>query len=55
MDWIRLGNSGKDLAGTGGAFLTVTKAELAKHNKPDDAWLSIRGKNITSIETYLAY
>ncbi|XP_054269559.1 cytochrome b5 reductase 4-like [Macrosteles quadrilineatus] len=50
MDWIRLGNSGKDLTGTGGAYLSVTKAQLAQHNKPDDAWLSIRGKvyNVTS-------
>jgi len=50
MDWIRLGNSGKDLAGTGGAFLNVTKAQLAEHNKQNDAWLSIRGKiyNVTS-------
>uniref|UniRef100_A0A1B6GQD8 Uncharacterized protein n=1 Tax=Cuerna arida TaxID=1464854 RepID=A0A1B6GQD8_9HEMI len=49
MDWIRLGNSGNDLAGTGGAYLSVTKAQLAEHNKRDDAWLSIRGKvyNVT--------
>lgn len=44
MDWIRLGNSGKDLTGVGGAFLNVSKAELEQHNKRNDAWLSIRGK-----------
>lgn len=43
MDWIRLGNSGKDLTGTGGAVLNVTKGMLAQHNQPNDAWLCIRG------------
>lgn len=44
MDWIRLGNSEKDLTGVGGAFLDVTKEQLEKHNKTNDAWLCIRGK-----------
>ncbi|XP_075209988.1 cytochrome b5 reductase 4-like [Lycorma delicatula] len=43
MDWIRLGNSGKDLTGVGGAFTNVTKAELAEHKSMEDAWLCIRG------------
>lgn len=43
MDWIRVGNSGKDLAGTGGSYLSVTNSQLAQHNKSTDAWLSIRG------------
>lgn len=49
MDWIRLGSSGCDLAGTGGVVSAVSHKELAKHCKCDDAWLAIRGKvyNVT--------
>ncbi|XP_052861849.1 cytochrome b5 reductase 4 [Anopheles cruzii] len=49
MDWIRLGNSGVDLTGTGGRVQPVNHAELAQHNRPDDAWMAIRGKvyNVT--------
>jgi cytochrome b involved in lipid metabolism len=49
IDWIRLGGSGRDLAGTRGVITPVSHAELAKHNKIDDAWLAIRGKvyNVT--------
>ena len=43
MDWIRLGKSGQDLAGTGGITQTVTVEELSKHNTEHDAWISIRG------------
>ncbi|XP_072392396.1 cytochrome b5 reductase 4 isoform X2 [Diabrotica undecimpunctata] len=52
MDWIRLGASGKDLTGLGAraGYLSVTKQELAKHNKMDDIWLAIRGRvyNVTA-------
>lgn len=44
MDWIRLGQSGKDLTGVKGQRLMVTPEELAKHNKPDDAWIVIRSE-----------
>jgi cytochrome-b5 reductase len=44
MDWIRLTQSGADLAGTGGQFLQVTLDELKMHNKRKDAWLVINGK-----------
>lgn len=49
MDWVRLGSSGCDLSGTKGLVVPVNHAELAKHNKVDDAWLAIRGKvyNVT--------
>lgn len=43
MDWIRLGNTAKDLSGTGGKVLQVTPEELAKHNKVKDCWMAIRG------------
>lgn len=54
MDWIRLGNSGEDLAGVGGAFLDVTKEQLEKHNKTNDAWLCIRGK-VYNVTKYMDY
>ncbi|XP_050090054.1 cytochrome b5 reductase 4 isoform X2 [Anopheles aquasalis] len=49
MDWIRLGNSGADLTGTGGRTQPVSHAELAKHDRREDAWMAIRGKvyNVT--------
>ncbi|KAK0179940.1 hypothetical protein PV327_005635 [Microctonus hyperodae] len=45
MDWIRLGSSNVDLTGVGGVHQVVTLTELAKHNKRNDAWLAVRGKN----------
>ncbi|XP_065340374.1 cytochrome b5 reductase 4 isoform X1 [Cloeon dipterum] len=49
MDWIRLGNSGKDLTGVGGVPRDVPASELAKHNRQDDAWLAVKGRvyNVT--------
>lgn len=49
MNWIRLCNSGADLAGTGGRVVPVSSAELAKHNQVNDAWMAIRGRvfNVT--------
>jgi cytochrome b involved in lipid metabolism len=44
MDWIRLGNSGKDLQGFGGKFHKVSTAELAGHNSIDDVWICLRGR-----------
>lgn len=43
MDWIRLGNSGKDLQGFKGKFHKVSVEELAQHNSVDDAWICLRG------------
>nr|CAI5823765.1 unnamed protein product [Callosobruchus analis] len=52
MDWIRLGASGRDLTGVGdrAGRMTVTKSELARHNRIDDIWLAVRGRvyNVTS-------
>jgi hypothetical protein len=45
MDWIRLGNSGKDLTGVGGIPRDVPGSELAKHNRREDAWLAIKGES----------
>lgn len=54
MDWIRLGNSGEDLAGTGGQLRPVTRSELSKHNSRQDAWLAIRGM-VYNITRYLDF
>ncbi|XP_059052754.1 cytochrome b5 reductase 4 isoform X2 [Achroia grisella] len=54
MDWIRLGNSGKDLTGVGGRVRPVSLAELATHNTQNDAWLAIRGR-VYNITHYLPY
>ena len=43
MDWIKLGNSGKDLQGFGGKFHKVTEEELQQHCSIDDAWICLRG------------
>ncbi|CAH2043659.1 unnamed protein product, partial [Iphiclides podalirius] len=54
MDWIRLGNSGKDLTGVGGRIRPVHPTELATHNTKNDAWLAIRGR-VYNITHYLPY
>ncbi|XP_021195006.3 cytochrome b5 reductase 4 isoform X1 [Helicoverpa armigera] len=54
MDWIRLGNSGKDLTGVGGRIRPVSPAELSTHNTLNDAWLAIRGR-VYNITHYLPY
>lgn len=54
MDWIRLGNSGSDLTGVGGKILSVSKTELAKHNKRTDAWLAIRG-TVYNVTQYMDF
>ncbi|XP_073961528.1 cytochrome b5 reductase 4 isoform X2 [Choristoneura fumiferana] len=54
MDWIRLGNSGKDLTGVGGRVRPVSPNELAAHNTPNDAWLGIRGR-VYNITHYLPF
>ncbi|XP_034476439.1 cytochrome b5 reductase 4 [Drosophila innubila] len=49
MSWVRLCNSGADLAGTGGRVVPVSRSELARHNQVNDAWMAIRGRvfNVT--------
>lgn len=54
MDWIRLGSSGVDLTGVGGKILTISPAELAKHDKEDDAWIAIRGV-VFNVTKYLKF
>ncbi|KAL0275361.1 UNVERIFIED_CONTAM: hypothetical protein PYX00_003225 [Menopon gallinae] len=54
MDWIRLGNSGRDLTSVGGVNQDVTEEELAKHAKEDNAWIAIRGK-VYNIAPYLKF
>ena len=48
MDWVRLTKSGKDLSGVGGPFVKgkpreVTRQELKKHRKRQDAWMALNG------------
>ena len=43
LDWVKLGNSGVDLAGTKGRLIDVSTSELAKHNKRNDAWMALKG------------
>ena len=45
MDWVRLTKSGRDLAGTGGKILKVTRKELAKHRSKRDCWMAINGES----------
>jgi len=54
MDWIRLGSSGSDLTGVGGKMLSISKSELAKHNKRTDAWLAIRG-TVYNVTQYMDF
>lgn len=54
MDWVRLGHSGTDLAGTKGALLDVTRQELAKHNKKKDAWMALKGK-VYNVTPYMEF
>ncbi|XP_058799091.1 cytochrome b5 reductase 4 isoform X2 [Phymastichus coffea] len=54
MDWIRLGSSGVDLSGVGGRPITVTPAELARHNSQDDAWIAIRGV-VFNVSRYMRF
>lgn len=44
MDWVRLGNSGKDLTGVGGVPRDVPSAELTRHNHVGDAWIAVKGE-----------
>lgn len=54
MDWVRLGNSGCDLAGTKGIIKSVSCDELRRHNTRKDAWLAIRGK-VYNVTTYMDF
>lgn len=49
----RLANS-EDLTGLKGKTIAVSHQELAKHNKPTDCWMSIRGK-VYNVTRYLDY
>ena len=48
MDWIRLGHASEDLTSVGGVgkLKKVTMKDLGEHNKVENAWTSIRGKNM---------
>lgn len=54
MDWIRLGNSGVDLSGTGGVPQRVTREQLANHKSKDNAWICLRGKQVEQFLIYLS-
>mmetsp|Transcript_1261 Transcript_1261/g.3363 ORF Transcript_1261/g.3363 Transcript_1261/m.3363 type:complete len:116 (+) Transcript_1261:32-379(+) len=54
LDWVNLCESGQDLAGTGGRILRVTREEVKKHNREDDAWMILRGK-VYNVTAYLRF
>lgn len=68
MDWMRLTAAARDLAGTRGQVLKITRQELQKHNKvvrtiasmhglnttQDDAWMVLRGK-VYNITPYMKF
>lgn len=54
MDWVKLGHSGADLAGTKGTLLDVTPQELAKHSKRNDAWMALKGK-VYNVTPYMEF
>ncbi|KAF0305458.1 Cytochrome b5 reductase 4 [Amphibalanus amphitrite] len=54
MDWIRLTNSGVDLTGVGGRRREVTKDELARHSRPGDLWMALRGQ-VYNVTRYVEY
>lgn len=54
LDWMRLGKSGKDLAGTNGKLLKVTTEELARHCKEGDAWMVLNGR-VYNVTPYMEY
>lgn len=54
MDWVRLGSSNYDLAGTKSVIRPISYEELAKHNKVDDCWLAIRGK-VFNVTKYMEF
>ena len=59
MDWIRLTKSGKDLTGVGGPRVggkvrEVTRQELRKHRKRNDAWMALNGA-VYNVTHYMDY
>ena len=44
IDWMKYHRNAPDPSGTGGKMLRVTRDELAKHNKEEDAWMALNGK-----------
>ena len=54
VGWIRLGSAGEDLNGFGGKTFAVSHQELAKHNKPEDCWMAVRGK-VYNVTRYLDF
>ncbi|EEB07692.1 cytochrome b5 reductase [Schizosaccharomyces japonicus yFS275] len=53
LDWARLVASKQNLSGVP-TIIKVSKEELAKHNKPDDCWMCIKGK-VYNITPYLQF
>lgn len=49
IDWIRLCRTkGKDMTGVGGVRISVTPQMLSEHNREDDCWTAIRGRETSS-------
>nr|CCA27295.1 nitrate reductase putative [Albugo laibachii Nc14] len=56
LHWMRLTQSGRDLAQLGGKppRKNITDAEVAAHNRENDAWMTLDGK-VYNITSYLKY
>lgn len=54
MGWISLASTAKDLSGTNGKILEVTRDELMKHDTESDCWIALKG-NVYNVTTYLQY
>jgi cytochrome b involved in lipid metabolism len=54
LDWTRLVNSGKDLAGNQGRLRAITAGEVRQHRKLDDCWMIIKGR-VYNVTPYMLF
>ena len=61
MDWVRLTKSGRDITGglggprlANGQVREITRAELARHKKRNDAWMALNGA-VYNVTAYMEF